>query len=488
MVSLRTAAGLERRGVQRLSHEINVPRLVIGGVQSGCGKTTVTMGLMGAFRGRGLKVQGFKAGPDYIDTGFHTAITGRESRNLDTWMLSPDVNRSLFARASVGADIAILEGLMGLYDGAYPTMETGSTAHLARVIQAPVVLVMTVKGIARSAGAICLGFQHMDPRLNLAGVIFNGVGSDNHYRLLKSAVESSTGLKVFGYVRREEEIKLPERHLGLKTARETAGLEAFFERVTAVVSENLDLDGLWELAQSAPKLSHAVDIFDDFSLNKPVCRIGIALDSAFQFYYADNLALLSAAGAELVGFSPLRDSRLLENLDAVYIGGGYPELHARALSENEGFREDLKWHISQGLPVYAECGGMIYLSQELVDLEGQHFPMVGVVPGRAVMSRHLVALGYREVVARRDLLLLSSGARARGHEFHYAYLEGIENSRLAYVLTERDSGREEGYAVGNVLASWIHLHFASNLEIPRRFVSAAVRYREKRSRVSTETG
>lgn len=461
---------------------MTLARLVIAGTHSGVGKTTVTLGLMAAFRRQGLVVQGFKVGPDYIDPGFHRVATGRVSRNLDTWMLSEGANREIFTRAASNADISVVEGVMGLFDGAHSTSEAGSTAHVAKVIQAPVVLVVDAGGMARSAAALCLGFRYMDPELQMAGVIFNRVGNPRHYELLKEAVESAGGVQSFGYIPNDTGLTISERHLGLKTAAEYGGLEEFCSRAAAVVEKTVDLDGLIRLAQSQVSLplpSFYGEAEGKGSLTPgagPSCTIGVAWDEAFQFYYPDNLELLERAGARIVKFSPLRDTRLPRGLDALYIGGGYPEIHARKLSENRPFIMDLRDHLANGIPCFAECGGMLYLCKEIVDHEGASHPMVGFLSAKGVMGPRIAALGYRQVTAAADVFFLPPGQQARGHEFHYGQLEEVEPMPAAFLVTGRRGQHLEGFAVGSVVASWVHLHFGSNLDIPAEFVKAAVRY------------
>ena len=452
--------------------QTSVPRLVIAAPASGCGKSTVATGLMAALSA-GHTVQGFKVGPDYIDPMYHTAATGRASRNLDTWMLPHAQVKATFARATAGADLAIIEGVMGLFDGYEARTESGSTAEAAKLLRAPVILVLDVGKMARSAGAMALGYREFDPQLDVAGVICNRVGSARHAQWVTEAVEA-VGLPVLGCVPKSEMHKIPERHLGLYTAIErSAEVETFLGHAKGLMTQHVDLDRLWDIACRAATLE--VERPDGFG--KPVgsggIRLAVARDEAFCFYYEDNLDLLRAAGAEIVFFSPLRDASLPEGTAGLYLGGGYPELYAPELAQNEAMREAIRAAHEAGLPIYAECGGLMVLTQSITDLEGKRYPMFGLLPGHSRMRKRLT-MGYRLVTARRDSLLLRQGERTRGHEFHYSDWVGCPaDLPYAYEIAPRqgEEVRLEGIAQGNLLASYVHLHFGAHPALAPNFVS-----------------
>ncbi|SMC25422.1 cobyrinic acid a,c-diamide synthase [Desulfacinum hydrothermale DSM 13146] len=465
--------------------------------QSGSGKTTVTLALLAALRRRGLRVQPFKVGPDFIDPGFHTAVTGRVSRNLDGWMLSRDYNVSLFDRLTAEADGAVVEGVMGLFDGYDGASEAGSTAQMAKWLQLPVLLVVDARSMARSAAALVHGFASFDADLRLAGVVFNRVGSPAHLGFLKEALESSCPqVPVFGGIPKDASLNLPERHLGLVTVEELLLEQGFLDRLARLAEDHLDLDRLLEAGTRplGPALAQDRGVLvagreKGQASHEPARRadsdpvvVAVARDAAFCFYYQDNLDLLEAAGARLRFFSPLAGESVPEDAQAVYLGGGYPEVHAARLSENRAFFQDLGRLASQGRPIYAECGGLMALSRSVQLVSGDVFPMAGLLPFRTRMLRRRKALGYVEVVLAENTLLGPRGTRLRGHEFHYSEIvdeDGRFPCRLVYRLTGRKfrSERPEGYRVGSVLASYVHLHWGSCPEVARAFVESARRGR-----------
>jgi len=450
---------------------MNAPRFVLAAPSSGSGKTTLATGLMSAFAER-MTVQAYKVGPDYIDLGYHTAATCRPSRNLDTWMIPTERVKELFSRSAVNADICIIEGVMGLFDGYDGRTESGSTAEVAKLLSAPVVLVIDAGSMVRSAGAIALGFKTFDPQLNLAGVILNNVAGAAHAQWLTEAVQS-VGLTVLGCVPRNQNLSVPERHLGLYMAGErTAATQKFIEAAKEVVRQNIDLPALETLAQTASAIGVQSPLTLDYQ--NPATRIGIARDEAFCFYYEDNFDLLREAGAELVFFSPLHDSSIPSNLSGLYLGGGYPELYAAQLAENQSMRAALKSAIESGIPTYAECGGLMSLAESYFDEAGFEYPMMGVLPGSTRLTGKL-KMGYREVVGLESSPLLEKGQTARGHEFHYSeWIRPEESNSFAYEIQPRMGGESlpEGFARNNLLASYVHLHFASNPTLARNFVAA----------------
>ncbi|MGA9756594.1 MAG: cobyrinate a,c-diamide synthase [Desulfobaccales bacterium] len=451
--------------------------LVIAGTQSGVGKTTVTLGLLAALARRGLAVQPFKVGPDFIDPGHHTRAAGRVCRNLDGWMLSREANLALFRRQAGGADVAVVEGVMGLFDGYDGASEAGSTAQMAKWLGLPVLLVVDARAMARSAAALVHGFASFDPGLSLAGVVFNRIGSPAHLEYLKQALASLQGVRCFGGLPRDQELAIPERHLGLATVEDHPLGAPYLSHLADWLETHLDLEGLMEVL---PPLALPEEPAP--AAASPVVRLGIARDRAFCFYYPENLELLAGFGAELVFFSPLEDRELPADLDGIFLGGGYPELYAEGLAANAGLKQALKEAAAGGLPIYAECGGLMYLAREIRDLEGRAHPMAGVFPFTVRMLPRLKALGYREVTLAAPGLLGPAGTRARGHEFHYSEIVGepIGVARL-YRLTPRRGGEAvaEGYSEGNVLASYVHLHFGSNPEVARHLVARCRRYKEE---------
>lgn len=452
--------------------------LVIAGPQSGVGKTTVTLALIAAARRRGLRVQPFKVGPDFIDPGHLSQAAGRECHNLDGWMLTRESNLAIFSRHARNCDLVVVEGVMGLFDGYDGRSEAGSTAQMAKWLNLPVLLVVDARSLARSAAALVHGFTTFDPELPLWGVIFNRVGSPRHLEYLRQALEQAGEVVCFGGLTREPEITLPERHLGLVTAEDHPLDAAFLEHLAVWLEGQVNLDHLWE---ALPSLR--VEEVPEPPCSPVEVRLGVARDAAFCFYYPENLNWLARFGAELVSFSPLTDRELPE-VHGLYLGGGYPELYARQLSANQPLLQALRQKAAAGLPIYAECGGLMYLSREMCDLTGQGHPMAGILPFKVRMLPRLKALGYREVTLRAETLLGPAGTRVRGHEFHYSELtENSGEMNLVYDLLPRagEASRKEGYALGQTLASYVHLHFGSNPEVARHFVNRCRRYKENAS-------
>jgi len=457
-------------------------RLLIAGAASGVGKTALTVGLIAAFRQRGLAVQPFKAGPDYIDPTYHTLAAGQPSRNLDSWLLPHAQLRAMFAHATHGADLALIEGVMGLYDGFDYLSEAGSTAELAKLLQTPIILVLDVRAQARSAAATALGFQLLDPAAPLAGFLCNRVGSESHYAGVKAAIEEATGLPVLGGIPHTEALAIPERHLGLVPSDERENAAVAVDAFAETVRGACDLDAIWQIAHTASILGGegqaaqlpAPTLITEQPAPRPV--IAVARDQAFSFYYEDNLDLLRHFGADVRLFSPLRDETLPPGTRALYLGGGFPEVYAAQLAANAKMRSLLRRTIADGMPCYAECGGLMYLTQALVDHAGIRHDMVGALPGYAIMQARRSWLGYARVRAARDTLLLQAGEAVRGHEFHYSTWEGAPHDLPhAYTVQGRhgEAHRPEGFAHGNVLASYVHLHFWSNPDLARRFVAHA---------------
>lgn len=454
-----------------------IPTLIVAGTHSGVGKTTLTVGLIAAWRARGLTVQPFKVGPDYIDPTYHTLAAGRPARTLDTWMVPRERVRALVTAAVAGADIAVVEGVMGLYDGFGYADEAGSTAEVAKLLNAPVVLVLDARAMARSAGAVALGYKAFDPDLRLAGFIVNRVAGDRHGKGVAQAVEAATGLPVFGWIPRDQALHVPERHLGLVPTVEPGRWAAFVEAAGELVSRHLDLDRLLAVARTATLPAEKPPPWPtDQPVEGEAPVVAVARDEAFSFLYPENLDLLCRAGARLAFFSPLRDQDLPPRTAALVLSGGFPEVYAEALSANAAMRQAIRAACEHGLPVYAECGGLMYLTEAIVDQQGRQYPMVGILPGRSAMTGRLT-LGYRLAEAVADSWLLRRGERVRGHEFHYSvWEERPPNLPPAYRLIPPDGQGDpqpEGALVGNVWASYVHLHFWTKPELACRLVAAA---------------
>jgi len=452
--------------------------LVVAGTHSGVGKTTISLGLMAAFKERGFRVQGFKVGPDFIDPGHHRRLLGAPSRNLDGWMLSKRYNLATFSNYMYGKDLGIVEGVMGLFDGYDGRSEAGSTAQIAKWLNCPVILVVDASSMARSMAALVHGFRTFDPDLRLAGVIANRVGSQTHTRFLAEAMESIPHIAFLGGLPRTKEISMPERHLGLVTSEEDPYPVDFFDKLASLVEEHLELD----------KLLDELPICKVTDKNLPLpragqsgLRFGVARDEAFCFYYQDNLDLLAHYGADLCFFSPVRDSRLPHDLSGLYLGGGYPELLARQLGENHSLKSEILAAAQKGMPVFAECGGFMYLTRS-IEVEGKDYPMVGLYPFRTRMLLGRKALGYREVVLKRDCLLGPAGLRARGHEFHYSELiNGTGEIADLYRVSNRKGMTvgPDGFLSYNTLGGYIHFHFGSNPEMAANFVESCREYKKQ---------
>jgi len=463
---------------------------VIAGTHSGCGKTTITLGLMAALKKRGLKVQPFKAGPDFIDTGLHRLVTGRHSRNLDIWMCGQEYVKECFYKYAADADISIIEGVMGMYDGEH------STAKLVGLLKLPVILVVDAYGMAESAGAIVRGFVSYSP-IRIAGVIFNRVASDNHFKRLKDSVQED--VTVLGYLPRDLDFEIPHRHLGLTVAEETPIAKENIAKLADTVLEHIDMEAILVMDDYPPLHSRKNGHVGDYprftgatveSEQSPTSaiKIAVAYDKAFCFYYEDNLDLLKNAGAEIIAFSPLSDSAIPDKADAIYIGGGYPELYAEELSKNTSMMKSINGWANSGKPIYAECGGLMYLSKGIYDFNGKFFEMAGVFPFETEMKKGRSHLGYREILLKEDCILGKEGDKLKGHEFHYSEIvnNSYELGVMSYELKNKkdsknlslvtcysllNNNRDEGYTFKNTLANYIHIHFGSNSEIAWNFLN-----------------
>jgi len=447
-----------------------VNAFAVAGTASGVGKTTVALAIIAALRSRGLTVQPFKCGPDFIDGGHLAFVAHRAVRNLDTWMLDGEANREIFSRVSAGCDVAVVEGMMGLFDGVTGSSEEGSTAEIAKLLDLPVVLVLDAGNSARSIAAVIRGFETFDPELRFAGIVLNRVAGDAHFRMLESAIGQASAVPVLGWLPVEADAAIPERHLGLHTAA---------EGITASVSTLTRLGNLLDVEQLL-NAKHCNQRFE----TAPVCnaerkyegiRVGIARDRAFSFYYEDNLDLLRKNGAEIVEFSPIADPVLPESLHALYFGGGYPELYAATLSGNGSLLRDIRDFAKANKAVYAECGGLMYLAETLTTIEGQSYPMAGILPVAVEMTKALVHFGYADVEFAHDCLLGEKGTHVRGHSFHCSRVVAHDPLRCVYRVHYSLSNRreQEGFVRGNTLGSYIHLHFRSNPSLVSSFLQQA---------------
>ena len=476
----------------------NLRAAVIAGTHSGVGKTTWSLALMTFFRKKGLTVQPFKVGPDYIDPGFHHLVCRpRKSRNLDRFFLSESYLRNSFEKNSEGADLAVAEGVMGLFDSKSPVTEEGSTAEMAKLLGLPVFLVIDGAGLARSAAALVKGYQTFDPNLHLSGIFINRVGSEGHFRWLREAIEKETSLPVLGWLPKDSEISISERHLGLRTAGEEEKIEEKLNRLAEMLEGRLEEK---RFLQSATCVVAGAKVETGFGrpsqdkqgvatapLRAHLCRIAVAYDRAFSFYYEDNFDCLREAGADIIFFSPLSDSKLPEETDLLYFGGGFPELYAQGLSENESMKESIRKFHREGGMIYAECGGLIYLAEAFMDAQEKKFPWVGLIPGNIRMTDKLQHFGYHEIETLESTFLFPKGKKLRSHEFHYSVLQESvgEDSRspLSFKIY-RIQDRVEGFYDGRLLASYQHLHFGQDPELAKRLVAEIGNQRRKENALS----
>ncbi|MCY7276188.1 MAG: cobyrinate a,c-diamide synthase [Phormidesmis sp. CAN_BIN44] len=490
--------------------------LIIAGERSGVGKTTVTLALLAALHRRSQAVQSFKVGPDYIDPMFHRHVTKRACRNLDPVLTSEDYVQQCFIQHSQNAEYALIEGVMGLFDGASGSDDFGSTAHIARLLNLPVLLILNCSSLARSIAAIAHGYRSFDPRVNVAGVVLNRVGSDRHLELLTAALEP-LNLPILGVLRRQDDITIPDRHLGLVPSAELENLNPLLDRLADLGESCFDWSQLLPLLKGQPveekesftafarpelkfglteesppqgtqkQVKALQSVLTDLPLVSPNfssgwgsiaakktssrVRVAIAYDSAFNFYYADNLDLLEKLGAELVYWSPLKDSQLPEGIQGLYFGGGFPEVFATQLADNWSARHAVKTAIQSNIPTYAECGGLMYLCDHIVDFAGQSHEMVGIIHTTATMGKKLT-LGYRQATVMQNSPMMNIGDRAWGHEFHRSTLTH-ESDQPLFQLQGYHSNiplRSEGWQCHQVHASYTHLHFGAQPQFLTRFL------------------
>ena len=442
--------------------------MIIAGERSGVGKTTVTLALLSYLSRRKVQVQSFKVGPDYIDPMFHRFVTGRPCRNLDPVLTSETYVQRCFEKHSQTVTHTLIEGVMGLFDGAADRQDFGSTAHVARLLDLPILLVLDCSRMSHSIGALLHGYRSFDSRLKIAGVVLNRVGSDRHLRMLEGAIAPSK-VPILGVLRREQGITIPDRHLGLVPTDELPHLDPVIDQLAHLGETCFDWGRLMPLVESGGRRLGGGGAGGQEGLR---VRVAIAEDAAFSFYYADNLDLLRELGAELVSWSPLRDRELPEGTQGLYFGGGFPEMFAAQLAENQGARSAVRRAIAAGMPTYAECGGLMYLGETLTDLEGQQFPMVGAIPTSSVMGSRLV-LGYRRAIALQDTPLLSQFQTVTGHEFHRSHLISPAPNPIYQFPAPL---APEGHQTPTLQASYLHLHWGANPEIPARFLRQCAQF------------
>lgn len=451
---------------------------IIAGVSSGAGKTTATLGIMAALRRRGLVVQPFKAGPDYIDPGHHGALLGRASYNLDAWMMGESGVKKTFHEKASLADVAVIEGVMGLFDGRDDAEGSGSTAHLSRVLGLPVLLVVDGAKMAQSAGAVVSGFERFDSSVNVKWVVFNRVASERHYRMLKESIPGSSKAECIGFIPSNDGLVMPSRHLGLVTSSDIdkRTWQRFARAAGDAVKENVNVE---RLLATAPRL-RKIKLSSEPTADRRV-RIAVARDRAFCFYYEENLEILKSFGAEIVPFSPIKDKRLPPHIDGLYVGGGYPELFAKELEAKASLRHEIKKAASRGMPIFAECGGLMYLGMAIRDKENKSHKCAGVFPWTTRMLQKRKALGYREVMVNKGCPMLPQGGVLRGHEYHYSELLNVRGAKCVFSVADHGTQtRAEGYSYKNTLATYVHIHFASNPAFAAGFVQLCDEFKRNR--------
>lgn len=466
---------------------LNLPRLMLAAPASGSGKTLITCGILKAWKNRGLKVSSFKCGPDYIDPLFHREVLGIPSRNLDTFFTDGSMTRYLFERAARNADVSILEGVMGYYDGA-GTGTAASSYELADVLETPVVLIVNAKGMSLSVIAIIQGFLEYRKNSHIEGVILNQV-SAGIYQKLREKIEQELSIKVFGYVPKCPQLVIESRHLGLVMPQEVEHIHEKLQKLSELLEETLDMEALLACAQGTARLESAEpEVLKILKKKKYTgLSLGVARDEAFCFFYQDNLKLLRELGAELVYFSPLHDSELPRDLDGLILWGGYPELYAEQLSGNRGMRSDIQKVIAHGMPYLAECGGFLYLQKSLQDMKGNDWEMAGVYSEKAYRTDRLGRFGYITLAANNDSQLLDKEDSIKGHEYHY--FECTENGG-DYCAKKPFGGRRWDCIRGgeNYAAGFPHLYYYSNPQFAAGFLRQCSNYKNVREgRLKNET-
>lgn len=459
----------------------NIPRIIIAGTQSGVGKTTIVTGLLAAIKQQGLNVQSYKVGPDYIDPGYHQLASGKVAHNLDTWLVPTDKVVPIFAKTAAGNDLVIVEGVMGLYDGG--RQGVSSTAAIAKLLKAPVILVIDAKSMGESAAAIALGYKMYDQDVNLAGVIINRLGSMTHQQMVTEALER-IGIPVLGCIYRNQALTMPERHLGLTPVTEHNAHDMIAD-LCMQISKQVDIEKIISIGNNAPELCISTDHSNTALPLEPIVRIGVAQDEAFSFYYPESLDVLLKMGAEIVPFSPINDKKL-PRVDGLLFGGGFPEMFVDQLADNSSMRQSIYDAHTAGMPIYAECGGFMYLTKKIIDFDGKEYEMTGAIPASCSMQSKLQTVGYVEATALADNVLCAAGDRIRGHEFHFSLMNNEDSSipfPWAFEFKKARTGAvyPGGYAHGNLLASYLHMHFAGNEQAAGRFINKCSEFKQTRS-------
>lgn len=455
---------------------VKIPRIVIAGTSSGVGKTTIVTGLLGALKQRGLTVQSYKVGPDYIDPGYHYLASGKHAHNLDTWLLPEEKLTTIFTKTAKGNDLAVIEGVMGLFDGGRKGVS--STAAIAKLINAPVILVIDAKSMGESAAAIALGYKLYDTDVNIAGVILNRLGSDTHRDIICQAM-TQLDIEVLGCIYRNEAFSMPVRHLGLTPTTEN-NADSAVDAMIANISAQVNIERVIEISRIATPLDLPKVHFNREPAQK-IC-IGVAQDEAFSFYYPESLDVLVALGAEIVPFSPLKDVTLPE-VDGIILGGGFPEMFVGALTKNISMRTALLNAFKNDMPIYAECGGLMYLTRQIRDFNGDVYDMVGAIPAVCTMEAKLQTVGYVEASPLKPNILGNVGEIMRGHEFHFSRMipDSADDFDWAFQLTKMRTGSvyNAGYSSRNLLASYLHMHFAGNEKAAKAFYSHCLEYKRE---------
>jgi len=468
---------------------VNIPRLLLSADRSSAGKTTVAVGLMSVLSQSGFKVQPFKVGLDYIDPSYHTAVAGRSSRNLDGFLMDERAVRETFLHAAHGSDMAIIEGVRGLYEGFDSLSDVGSTAQIAKILKTPVILLIDARSITRSTAAVVMGYKAFDPEVDIQGVILNKIGSPVHGRKAAESIQHYTGVEVIGQIPRSDSLTLTMRHLGLVPAIEgikrQEGFQQQLSTIEDVIRSSIDIDRVVEIAQSSEPLdSRSPQLFRKRQDSENNVTIGIAYDEAFNFYYSDMFDLLRLNGAGISYFSPLRDDKL-PDIDGIYIGGGYPELFASELESNKSMRVSMREASEAGMPIYAECGGLMYLTESLA-FNSKFFKMVGVVPALADVT-YKRTIGYTVGRTISDTIIGPKGTEFRGHEFHYSEVKEVSEDLTFALKLERGKGISNGYdgiKVRNTLASYSHLHPLSYPNLPSNFIKSCVKFKDEKEHKS----
>lgn len=446
-------------------------KIVIAGSKSGVGKTSISLGLMKILIRRGKLVQPFKVGPDYIDPMYHRFITGEYSKNLDSYMLDDEQIKFVFKNASMNKDISLIEGVMGLYDGVGTSINKCSTSSISKILKAPVILVIDGKSMGASAAAMVLGYKLLDKDVDIVGVIVNNVNSERHYKILKESIEKYCAIEVLGYLPNNKDIELPSRHLGLLPNDEVNDLETRIERLADMMESYVDIDRIIELSESEMinssfELNMFIEDPEVIELGRGK-KVAMAYDKAFNFYYSDNIDLLEKIGVEIIRFSPLEDKKLPE-ADLIYFGGGFPEVFAKELENNIEMRNSIKKAHDKKIPIYAECGGLMYLGEYLVDIHGNKYEMVGALSGYSQMTDSLKRFGYCVAISKNDNLISYKGQEICGHEFHHSVFHSDMDTAFTFKKIDNDKVIDEwegGYYVNNTLATYQHIHFYNNLSI-----------------------